>query len=164
MKTALIPFTLLFVITLSAQTVEKIRIQGVDKTIIKGDLNGKKAFFLVDTGSDLSIINSAHLDRFKLKEQEIYGGSREAIGFNGETAAVKKVANANLLIGETLNHSSFYSLDLSKLCKSIEAKTHVTISGIIGADLLKKYNCVIDYQLRQITFLNMRNKKRVAKN
>lgn len=164
MKTTIASLTLLCFISLSAQQVENIRIRSVSKTIIKGELNGKKAFFLVDTGSDLSFINSGQLYKFQLKEKEIYGNSKEAIGFNGETAAIKKVANANLIIGENFAHSSFYSINLNELTKSIEAKTNIKISGIIGADILKKYNCVIDYNQRQVTFLNARSKKRVANN
>ena len=93
---------------------------------------------------------------------KIYGDSQRAIGFGGNTATAMKVKNAEVVLGDQFDHQTFYSLDLDAISKGIEAKTSYKISGIIGTDLLKKYNCVIDYNQRQLVLVDSRVKVKIA--
>lgn len=136
--------------------------RSVGKPIIQAEINGKKGFFLIDTGADVSVINTSLLKRFDLEEVEIYRDSKRVIAFNGVKSQVMKIKGAKMLIGKQLDHYKFYSLDLDELTQSIEAKTGLKISGIIGADLLLKYNCIIDYNQRHVTMVNSRASKRLA--
>ncbi len=132
------------------------------KPIIQADINGKKGYFLVDTGSEISVINSSDLKKYKLEANKTYGDHKRAIGFNGETTAVMKIKNADVIFGEQYDHDDFYSLNISELVRSIEAKTNIKISGIMGTDLLTKYNCVIDYNQRHIILVDSRTKRKFA--
>lgn len=132
------------------------------KPIIQAEINGKKGYFLVDTGSEISVINSSDLKKYKLEVNKIYGDHKRAIGFNGETTAVMKIKNADVIFGEQYDHADFYSLNISVLVRSIEAKTNIKISGIMGTDLLTKYNCVIDYNQRHIILVDSRTKRKFA--
>lgn len=132
------------------------------KPIVRAEINGKKGYFLVDTGSDISIINTNDLEKYKLEAYASTTDGRRAMGFNGETSVVKKVKNITVVLGEKLEYGKFYSLNLDRIIKGIEAKTTYKISGIIGTDLLMKYNCIIDYNQGNLTFVDSRVKVKIA--
>ena len=146
----------------AGQQVVNIKMKSSSKPIILTEINGKKAYFLVDTGSDISVINSSLLKKYDLEEEKIYNNSRRAIGFDGGQSQVMKVKNANVIISEFFTHESFYSMDLDKIATSIEAKTNIRIAGILGADVLLKYNCTIDYNQRQLTMIHHKSNKKLA--
>lgn len=163
MKTPIAILTLLlFSIATFSQQVEYVKMKSNKKPIIQAEINGKKGYFLVDTGSDISVINSSDLKRYKLEAYKTYGNHRRAIGFNGEKTAVMRVKNVEVIFGERFDHNEFYSLDLSEVIKTIEAKTYMRIQGIIGSDLLTKYNCIIDYNQRHIILVDSRTKVKIA--
>ena len=163
MKAILISITLTFSFLLHAQHAEHVRIVSLkNKPIVQAKINGKKAYFLIDTGSDISIINASQLERFELTDQKIYHNSRTALGFNGGKAEIKRVKGAQLALTEYATHEMFYSLNLDCLVNSIKRKTNLRIVGIIGADVLIKYHCVIDYEKQQLTILSQRSNKAVA--
>lgn len=145
-----------------AQEVGYIKMKSHKKPIIQAEINGKKGYFLVDTGSDISVINSSDLKRFKLDAFKTYGNHKRAIGFDGTTKSIMKIKNAEVVFGEHYDHSQFYSLDIDNLASTIEAKTNIKIHGIMGTDLLTKYNCVIDYNQRQIVMVDNRTKRKLA--
>ncbi len=151
-----------FSITLFGQEVGYVKMKSYKKPIIQAEINGKKGYFLIDTGSDISVINSSDLKKYNLEASKIYGDHRRAIGFNGETTAVMKVKNADVVFGEQYEHKEFYCLNMVDLVKTVEAKTNLKISGILGADLLTKYNCVIDYNQRQLILVDSRTKRKFA--
>ena len=149
-------------LSLLSQEVGYIKMKSYKKPIVQADVNGKKGYFLVDTGAEISVINTADLQRFKLEAAKIYGDHKRAIGFNGETTSVMRIKNAEVTFGELYDHKDFYSLDLANLILSIEAKTGIRIHGIIGTDVLTKYNCVIDYNQRQIVLVTNKTKRKFA--
>lgn len=144
------------------QEVGYVKMKSLKKPIVQANINGKKGFFLVDTGSDISIINTTDLKKYKLEVTKTYGDQRRAIGFNGEKESVLKIKNAEVVFGDRYDHTEFYSLNISELIKTIEAKTNIKINGIMGTDLLTKYNCVIDYNQRQIVLVDSRTKRKFA--
>lgn len=164
MKASLLLSLLLCSLFTFGQDVEHIKMVSYNKPIVKVELNGKKAYFLLDTGSDISIINSKDLKKYDLEEMKVYTEGARAISFNGNISSVMKVKSALVSLADNFDHTSFFSMDLSSLSDVIESKTSVRISGILGADLLLKYHCIIDYSQRQITMVNGRTKRRVASN
>jgi hypothetical protein len=164
MKATVNLLTLLFFFQLGAQQVEHVRIKSLrNKPIIQAEINGKKGYFLVDTGSDISIINSSQLKRYKLEAHPVYGNSNKAVGMSGQTICPKKVRNINVVFAEDFNHRNFLTLNIDGVVKSIEAKTSYRIDGIIGADVLLKYHCIIDYNQRLITMVSAVSRKHIAK-
>lgn len=162
MKTLLSTVTLLTFLLIEAQEIVHIKMRSISKPIIQAEINGKKGYFLVDTGADISVINSSELERYQLDAVKTYGSHKRAIAYNGNQSNALKVNNANVVIGDQLDHSDFYSLNLDEIAKTIEAKTHLKIVGIIGADLLLKYHCVIDYNQRNVSFVDSKSSKRIV--
>ena len=162
---ALITLTLLATSAfLYGQEVASLKIKSLrSKPIIQAEINGKKGYFLVDTGSDISIINSTQLKRYRLQQTKIYDTRKKVIGFNGNTSQIMKVKNANMVFTGNFDHQNFYSINLDNLANSMEVKTALRIDGIIGADVLLKYNCIIDYNNRNITLVEGRKKHLASK-
>ena len=144
-----------------AQEVGYIKMKSFKKPIVQGEINGKKGYFLVDTGADISVINSTELKRYGLTEKKTYG-NRRAMGFNGAEESVMKVHNIDVMFDDQFDHNTFYSLNLETIVRSINAKTNLKISGILGSDWLMKYNCIIDYNQRRIILVDSHSKKIVA--
>lgn len=150
------------VFTSFSQEAIQVKMKSAKKPIIQAEINGKKGYFLIDTGSDISIINATELKRYQLEANKMYGDHKRAVGFNGQKAAVMKIKNADVIIGERLKHTSFYSFNITEVVKTIEAKTHIKVMGILGADVLMKYNCIIDYNQRNVVLIDSRSNKRLA--
>ncbi len=145
-----------------AQQVGYVKMRSFKKPIVQAEINGKKGYFLVDTGADISIINSADLKKYKLIQSKIYGNQKRAIGFNGDLETVMKVKNVEVEFENQFNHKTFYSMDIGLIVRTIEAKTGLKISGILGSDWLMKYNCIIDYNQRRVILVDGRSTKFVA--
>ena len=156
MKVLISTLLVITAFSLSGQRTVKmnsLKIHNLSKLIVKASVNGKNGFFLIDTGSSISLINSSQLKRYKLEENPF--DHRKAIGVNGSRVLIRKVSNSNVVLGESFSHDNFYSMDLSRISASILAETGIKIVGIIGADLLIKYNGVIDYNQRYLTLAEM---------
>ena len=159
----MVTLTLLASLNLSGQDSQKpnsLKIHNLSKLIVKASVNGKNGFFLIDTGSSISLLNSSVLKKYKLEENPF--DHRKAIGFNGSRMIIKKVSNGNVVLGETFSHDDFYSMDLSRIADAIFAETGIKIVGIIGADLLIKYKGIIDYNQRYLTLIEKKSKNKTA--
>lgn len=149
-------------IQLVGQYKENIKIESLrKKPIIEAELNGKKGYFIVDTGSDITIVDKNSLKRYGLTEKK-RKTDHKAVGFNGSTMDVAKVHDGELIIGKCFSTQSLYSIQLERLKHSIREKTGIKIIGIIGADVLLKYNSVIDYDKKFVTLLNKDKAANVA--
>lgn len=140
-----------------SQTIEYIPIKSPsNKLIIQAEINGKKSYFLVDTGSDISVINSSKLKRLKLCDEKIYDKNHMAIDANGNQTELKKVKNIKVNFTANFYYDEFYSFNIDKISESIEHKSNYRIDGIIGADVLNKYNCTIDYNTNQLSMMSQK--------
>jgi len=111
--------------------------------IIKVQLNGETAYFILDSGSDVSLLNTeeaSHFD-FSLSNRAPKGIK----GFSGERQAVHKVSEANVQLNDYKLQVEFYATDLTHLVKSLLARTEIKVTGIIGMDLMRAYGFEIDY-------------------
>jgi hypothetical protein len=163
MKALLILLALLDGAHTFSQTILEVPMKSFrSKPIIQVELNGKKSYFLVDSGSDISVVNTTALKHYGLFEVPVYQDGAMAIGFSGNTTQMSRIRNAELNFGDGLIHRDFMGYEMDPLVNSIEAKTGLRIAGIIGADVLVRFHCVIDYSRRSITFVSKRSAKALA--
>ena len=105
------------------------------------DVNGK---FLIDTGASNSCIDLNKSDKFKLN----YGKSDEqassATNEINETYISKK--NSLSIDKHYIHDFDIILFNMVHIIKSLLDKDEIEIDGIIGADILIKYNCCIDYR------------------
>ena len=105
------------------------------------DVNGK---FLIDTGASSSCIDLNKSNKFKLN----YGKSDEQASSATDEIKETYISKKNsLLIGEFyINDLDIILFNMQHVIKSLLDKDEIEIEGIIGADILIKYNCCIDYR------------------
>jgi len=112
---------------------------------IKAKINGKTGKFILDTGASATVVNNSAAVKFKLKLQN--KKSRNAGGLGESKMVVRQSINNKITLGNFKAENYKISLlDLSHVNKSLTNNGAGTIDGVIGADILKKYNAIIDYK------------------
>ena len=129
-------------------TIEIVCLEKVP--IIKVHLNGKTSYFVLDSGSDISIFNSKDAKRYSFIVKNT--ASRDVKGFSGDRQGIYGVSEVKLTLGDQVLKTSFFASNLDHLVQHLEKSTSIKVSGIIGLDLMKKYNFEIDYQNKSLRF------------
>lgn len=107
---------------------------------IEIEINGNKAEFLLDTGANMSYINSKKIGDFGiLINSNAPGTDLTGVGGSGGiTNGVYKFSIKKNDTTELPNNINFRTTDLSNI--------GIKIDGIIGSDYLRKNNALIDYK------------------
>ena len=112
--------------------------------IVEGTLNGKKAYFLLDTGASLSILN--------LKKSSEYGvriGNTEDVGiggYGGVTSDITELTNVDLRFGTERMKDKFSGKDIGYLIKAIRKNTGFEIVGIVGNNNITTSKLILDFE------------------
>ena len=114
--------------------------------IIQGEINGEQVYFLVDTGLDITLLNSRDNRKYGFKIKRMSDHTKRLTGFGGRSVEVKAVHLAQLELGPLLIENGLFACDISPIINSLQQKTGIKISGIIGSQLMKDYGFEIDYQ------------------
>jgi predicted aspartyl protease len=122
--------------------------------IIRGKINGKESFFIVDTGASRSVFNAA-LPGVKAKDDVLLSRNYP----NAITLTTDEIPSTAGIINELqLGELIIYDYEatlidmkhINELYRNISGKI---IKGLIGNDLLIKHQAVIDYS-GQVLILN----------
>lgn len=104
--------------------------------------NRKKLNFLLDTGSNLSYINSSILS---LLDHEIIDRESSVIGFEGN-----EVSTGSCKIAVTYKEKKFEEefniADLDAAFKVVKQESGVQLHGILGSRFFEKYKYIIDFK------------------
>ena len=109
--------------------------------VVEGTINGKQAFFIVDSGASLSVLDDNQSDYFEFSTSK---SNIAAAGYGG-VASFGNASDVKLTVGGKRFNTDFKSQDLSKIVDLIRENDGVEISGIIGSDIMKDYHFIIDY-------------------
>lgn len=110
------------------------------RLIVEGKVNGKDAYFLIDTGASVGMIDYGKRYDYDLKVGRRYGGT--LIGAGGEMRNVKHCDTFVNLEDKVV--PQFLLADISEVVKSIKRETGVEILGIISLPQMKMANLSID--------------------
>ena len=127
------------------------------KPIVEGTLNGKKAYFLLDTGSDITILNTDEKEDYAFNAYRRNQSNHRVSSLGSTMQDLKNTFNVKIKLGNQKINQHVYAYDLSNIVKSIAAKFRVDIVGIIGSDVMRKYNFKIDYQYGIVVIPHKRN-------
>lgn len=152
MKKIIYLVLVLFAISCTSDTSfegdNKVDFVSVDKVpVIEGRLNGRTAFFIVDSGASLSVLDENQKEDY---EFETYASTIEAAGYSG-VAVFKEVQGAQITLGGVDFTTDFKAQDMSKIVEIIRKEDNVLISGIIGSDIMKTNRFIIDYSNNTIS-------------
>jgi predicted aspartyl protease len=128
----------------------KFKIGKTFHVYIKGKLNEKKAIFLIDTGASNSCISTSKIKDYKL-ELEKTSTSASGAGATNMDAQISK--NNFLQFGKLkIKKCDLVVFDMQHIDTALEMHNGKPIDGIIGADILIKYQTKIDYSKNKIEF------------
>jgi hypothetical protein len=135
--------------------------------VVKARINNKKANLLIDSGASNTVFDKTLIGDFLPKETlHLHEKLSTGLGTNSmksESAVIQKLELGKLVI------QSYQAviLDLSHVNASYKAMKLKPIEGVLGGDILKKYNAVINYKKKTLVLtipsLLRKNKKAVKK-
>lgn len=104
--------------------------------------NRKKLNFLLDTGSNLSYINSSILS---LLDHEIIDRESSVIGFEGNEVSTGSCKIA-VAYKKKKFEEEFNIADLDAAFKVVKQESGVQLHGILGSRFFEKYKYIIDFK------------------
>jgi predicted aspartyl protease len=126
-------------------------VNGSKQPIIQVSLNGRNAYFLIDTGSDVTCLQKNDAKKYEFKYQKSYSKSVVA-GINASAYKHYIGKSAHMTLQNVPIRAKFRVLDLSTIIESIYQDSGIRINGIIGSDVLREYHFIIDYCTGKISF------------
>lgn len=110
--------------------------------LIKAFLNGKKTYFLLDTGASTSMLDISQSQDFSF---EVFGESDvEITGIGGKKMTSYNLSKTSIVIDSKLHDISFTGKDLSQVTNAIKDASGYKIAGVIGNNVISSEKWVID--------------------
>ncbi|HET6992596.1 MAG TPA: retropepsin-like aspartic protease [Bacteroidia bacterium] len=120
---------------------------------IKIRINGKAANAILDTGASKTVFDKTRIDSF-LKLEKIKEHDRLSTGLGTASMKSHEVKLNKFSIGKLDIHDyTSVILDLSHVNQTYNMIGLKPIDGVVGSDVMEKYNAVIDYG-KKILILN----------
>lgn len=117
--------------------------------IVQGVINGRKAYFLLDTGASVSMLDTSQKKDFGF---EAVGLDDTTIGgYGGLSLEVSKLEKYKVEIGTELMRDDFLGKDLKYLVEPIQENTGYKITGIIGSNNIMRSGLIIDFKNNKLT-------------
>jgi len=123
-------------------TAVALRTLSTGHHLVDGNLNGRDATFVLDTGANLSVVNASVADDFGLSPQPgVIGG---AMGLGGAMSATRSRIDALRIGAVDIRQSHIMGADLSQVEGVLGRISGTPIHGIIGQDVMTEHRAVID--------------------
>ena len=110
-------------------------------------INGIKGKFILDTGASNSCICTTLESNFNIISKETIEKASSATSEIGNTKISK---NNTIQIGKWENKINLLTFDMSHINHALNEKKINSVSGIIGADVLKKSKAILDYKSNKL--------------
>ena len=111
-------------------------------------INGVKGVFILDTGASSTFIDISLKDKFKLKSKT---SLIEASGAGPNKLTTQLSKNNSIKIGSWRSEKfQILLIDLSNVNNAFASIKAQAVDGIIGADILKIGNGILDYEKRYL--------------
>jgi hypothetical protein len=112
--------------------------------LVSATINGKAGVFVLDTGANLSVIDSDHAGHFGLGAAK--GRPGGATGLGGANAA-RQVSIESLSLGTVpVRQRRMVLTDLGAIGDALAPLAGGAVHGLIGQDVLKEHRAVIDVE------------------
>jgi hypothetical protein len=127
----------------SFKTVNKI-------PVVEGKINGKKAYFIIDTGASISLLNETEANKFGFRFFTSEGLEVHGLGGNGQ---INEATHCQVEFGSLkIRGLKFHTKQLNEVVRVIRQNEDIEIAGIIGANVIDYYGVTIDYRNRKIYY------------
>ena len=121
--------------------------------LIKGKINGKNAYFLLDTGASYTVLHSKSAKHFDFNIFQSSSNNRNSTSINNKASFKRDTAiDVMLDFGQPSYKQAYYSQNLTPVINHVFSISKIRITGIIGTDLLKQYGCTVDIGNKVLRF------------
>ena len=120
--------------------MKRIKSLSEKRLIVEAKVNDKKAYFLVDTGASLALMDYDQRKKYELSVGKSYHGT--IVGAGGEMRNVKYCNTFVNLEDKVI--PQFLLADISEVVKSIKRETGIEILGIISLPQCKMFGLSLD--------------------
>ena len=115
--------------------------------LIEAKVNSINGRFILDTGASNSCICTSLEGKFKVISEE----SKEKASSANSEMTHTKISKRNVIqIGKWNSNASLITFDMNHINNALSQKKIDSIDGIIGADILKKSNSILDYKSNKL--------------
>jgi hypothetical protein len=145
----------------SNYNVMPFTVVGAGIPVVRATLNDKDAWFIVDTGASVTLLNMAMSEYFNISTYSNFDlDVTEINGLGGAVtfeSAICKIGFGQLII----NHKVLKSKDLNGLFSHIKRKENIQLAGIIGSDILLRYRMTINYENKTLSYKRSNHLRRL---
>jgi hypothetical protein len=114
---------------------------------LEAKINGINGKFILDTGASNSCVCISLENNFNIISKETI---EKASSATSEISNTKISKNNTIQIGKWENKINLITFDMSYINHALNEKKNDSVSGIIGADVLKKSKAILDYNLNNL--------------
>ena len=115
--------------------------------LIEARINGINGRFILDSGASSSCICTSLEDKFKVISKE----NKEKASSATSQMTNTNISKSNTIqIGKWEDKINLITFDMSHINNALSQKKISQIDGIIGADILKKSNSILDYKTNKL--------------
>lgn len=111
----------------------RIKSESDKRLIVEGEVNRKSAYFLIDTGASVGLIDERKVKEYNLRKGRSFNGT--IIGAGGEMKNVRHCDTSVFVAGRQI--PQFLLADIKGVVESIEHETGIEILGIISLPQMK---------------------------
>lgn len=120
--------------------------------LISGILNDKRAWFIIDTGASITLLNAAEAGYYGFSMHESHNDLTEVRGFSSQLQ-LSKTSFCNIEIGQLkIGRSVYRSQEMNQLFRIIENEEKLRIAGVLGSDILARYRMNVNYESKTLSF------------
>lgn len=120
--------------------------------VIKAILNEKNAWFIVDTGASITLLNATAAQHFGFSMHNSHGELMELTGFS-DNLMLSKTSFCRIEIGHLkIGQSMYRSHEMNALFTTIEKQENIRIAGVLGSDILARYRMNVNYETRTLSY------------
>jgi hypothetical protein len=126
-------------------------------------INGKTAHLVVDTGASRTVFDKERIKKY-FKKEKIKDLENLSTGLGTNSMQSQQTTLENFSIGkiEIENYNAIL-LDLSHVVQSYAQIGLKPVEGVLGSDVLKMYNAVIDYKNKTLVLEKKEKRKKRKK-
>lgn len=140
-----------------AQNINVQKVNYKHKPIVEMTINNHKTWVLLDTGTDITIIDINSKEKFEFTTYVNTDSRYKVPGFGSTKNQLHQVRNCDITFGNTQLKRKVYAFDISNITSSIKARTGKNVTAIIGTNMMRAYGFVIDLGNNSVTMKTKRN-------
>jgi hypothetical protein len=126
--------------------------------IVKARLNNKNAWFIIDTGATLTILNETQAKHYGFSVHEPRE-SKDIIGFS-QSLKLSETSGCEIRLGDlVIRHQVYRSEQMNAMFITIANREQIQIAGIIGSDILARYKISVNYNSKTLSYRSHASQK-----